>query len=55
MSAHLLEVRDLAVEFDTAGGKVHAVDGIGYHLDSGETLAVLGESGCRWCVTSQIG
>ncbi len=42
---HLLEVEDLAVEFDTAHGKVHAVNGIGYHLDGGEVLAILGESG----------
>jgi peptide/nickel transport system ATP-binding protein len=44
-SPHLLEVQDLAVEFDTAGGLVQAVNGIGYHLDGGEVLAILGESG----------
>jgi peptide/nickel transport system ATP-binding protein len=44
-ATHLLEVEALAVEFDTAGGKVHAVAGIGYHLDGGEVLAILGESG----------
>jgi peptide/nickel transport system ATP-binding protein len=43
--AHLLEVDDLAVEFHTAHGTVHAVRGISYHLDGGETLAILGESG----------
>ena len=42
---HLLEVRDLAVEFDTAGGLVRAVNGIGFHVDRGEVLAILGESG----------
>jgi peptide/nickel transport system ATP-binding protein len=42
---HLLEVEDLAVEFDTRGGTVHAVNGISYHLDAGEVLAILGESG----------
>jgi peptide/nickel transport system ATP-binding protein len=42
---HLLEVQDLAVEFHTAAGTVHAVNGISWHLDRGETLALLGESG----------
>ena len=45
MSGHLLEIQDLAVEFHTAAGTVKAVDGINYHLDRGETLAILGESG----------
>jgi peptide/nickel transport system ATP-binding protein len=45
MVDHLLEVQDLAVEFHTAQGKVHAVNGISYHLDASETLAILGESG----------
>jgi oligopeptide transport system ATP-binding protein len=44
-SQHLLEVRDLAVEFNTDYGNVHAVNGINYTLDAGETLAILGESG----------
>jgi peptide/nickel transport system ATP-binding protein len=42
---HLLEVEGLAVEFHTAAGTVHAVNGISWHVDSGETLALLGESG----------
>ena len=45
MSAHLLDVQDLAVEFHTAAGTVNAVNGISYHLDAGETFAILGESG----------
>jgi oligopeptide transport system ATP-binding protein len=44
-SGHLLEVRDLAVEFNTDYGDVHAVNGINYTLDPGESLAILGESG----------
>jgi oligopeptide transport system ATP-binding protein len=44
-SKHLLEVHDLAVEFNTDYGNVHAVNGINYTLDAGETLAILGESG----------
>ena len=45
MTQHLLNVQDLAVEFHTAAGAVKAVNGISYHLDRGETLAILGESG----------
>ena len=41
----LLEVRDLAVAFDTDGGAVHAVNGVSYALREGETLGIVGESG----------
>jgi oligopeptide transport system ATP-binding protein len=41
----LLEIRDLAVEFHTAHGVVHAVNGVSYSVDAGETVAVVGESG----------
>ncbi len=42
---HLLEVRDLHVEFRTREGVVNAVNGLSYTLDEGESLAILGESG----------
>jgi peptide/nickel transport system ATP-binding protein len=45
MAEHLLEVRNLSVEFHTAGGIVRAVQDVSWHLDRGETLAILGESG----------
>ena len=45
MADHLLEVRDLSVEFHTAAGTVNAVQNVSWHLDRGETLAILGESG----------
>jgi peptide/nickel transport system ATP-binding protein len=45
MADHLLEVRNLSVRFHTAQGVVNAVRGISWHLDRGETLAILGESG----------
>ncbi len=45
MTDHLLEVRNLSVEFHTAGGRVRAVDDVSWRLDRGEVLAILGESG----------
>uniref|UniRef100_UPI003100F889 ABC transporter ATP-binding protein n=1 Tax=Neorhizobium sp. EC2-8 TaxID=3129230 RepID=UPI003100F889 len=52
MAEHLLEVRNLSVEFHTAAGIVPAVRNISYHLDRGETLAILGESGSGKSVSS---
>ncbi|MYX43084.1 ATP-binding cassette domain-containing protein, partial [Streptomyces sp. SID89] len=49
----LLEVRDLHVEFRTRDGAAHAVNGVTYAVDAGETLAVLGESGSGKSVTAQ--
>ncbi len=43
--SHLLEVRNLSVDFHTAQRTVHAVRDVSWHLDRGETLAILGESG----------
>ena len=42
----LLEVRNLATHFATRDGVVKAVNGISYHVDEGETLGIVGESGC---------
>ena len=50
---HLLEVDDLYVEFRTEEGVAKVINGVSYHLDAGETLAVLGESGSGKSVTAQ--
>jgi oligopeptide/dipeptide ABC transporter ATP-binding protein len=48
----VLSVRDLSVEFHTLDGVVSAVDHVSYEVRPGETLAVVGESGCGKTVTS---
>ena len=45
MADHLLEVQDLSVTFHTVRGPVNAVRNVSWHLDRGEVLAILGESG----------
>ncbi len=42
----LLKVQDLVVTFPISGGELRAVDGVSFELNQGETLAVVGESGC---------
>lgn len=52
MTDHLLDVRDLHTVFPTDGGLVRAVDGVTFHLDRGETIGIVGESGCGKSVTA---
>ena len=51
MSA-LLDVRNLQVSFFTDEGEVRAVDGVSFAIQRGETLALVGESGCGKSVTA---
>src|SRR5215475_6678516 len=48
----LLEVENLQVHFRTADGINRAVDGVSFHVNERETLAVVGESGCGKSVTA---
>ncbi|MGH2477711.1 MAG: ABC transporter ATP-binding protein [Candidatus Limnocylindrales bacterium] len=48
----LLEVKDLHTSFHTRDGIVRAVDGIDFHVDRGEIMGLVGESGCGKSVTS---
>ncbi|MCI0356284.1 MAG: ABC transporter ATP-binding protein, partial [Acidobacteria bacterium] len=47
----VLEVKNLVTRFHTPEGTVHAVNGVSFDLDEGETLGIVGESGCGKSVT----
>ena len=47
----ILSVEDLHVEFHTYAGTVHAVNGVDFHLNAGETIGIVGESGSGKSVT----
>jgi len=51
-NGQLLDVRDLRVSFFTDDGEVRAVDGVSFTIKRGETLALVGESGCGKSVTA---
>lgn len=53
MGHHLLDIRGLKTWFKTDDGMVRAVDGVSLYIDRGETLAVVGESGCGKTVTAR--
>jgi peptide/nickel transport system ATP-binding protein len=52
MTNHLLDIRGLKTHFATDDGWLHAVDGVDLTVDEGETVAVVGESGCGKTVTA---
>ncbi len=52
MDNKLLEIKDLKISFNTYAGEIQAVRGINFHVDKGELLGIVGESGCGKSVTS---
>ena len=52
MAQTLLQIEDLHTQFFTSRGVVHAVDGVNLHIDAGEVLGVVGESGCGKTITA---
>ena len=52
MSEKLLEVKDLSVRFKNEDGIFTAVNGVSFHVDKGESVGIVGESGCGKSVTS---
>jgi peptide/nickel transport system ATP-binding protein len=50
--SRVLEVRNLRISFPSGESRVHPVDGVSFQLNRGETLALVGESGCGKSLTS---
>ena len=54
MTDRLLEVKNLKKYFPTPKGLLHAVDDVNFHIDKGETLGLVGESGCGKSTTGRL-
>jgi len=52
MSKRLLDVKNLTIDIPVPSGMLHPVQGLDFHLDHGETLCIVGESGCGKSLTS---
>ena len=52
MSERVLTVEDLRVELPVPAGTLHAVQGVSFHVDLGETVCIVGESGCGKTLTA---
>lgn len=54
MAKVLLEIKNLKKYFDTPEGKLHAVDDISFSIEEGQTLGIVGESGCGKSTTGRV-
>ncbi|HLF29145.1 MAG TPA: ABC transporter ATP-binding protein [Anaerolineae bacterium] len=52
MTNKVLEVKNLTVDIEVPAGTLHAVSGIDFYVDQGETLCIVGESGCGKSITA---
>ena len=52
MSDRILDVEDLRVDLPVPAGTLHAVQGVSFHVDRGETVCIVGESGCGKSLTA---
>ena len=53
MEEKLIEVKNLKKYFQTPAGMLHAVDNVNFHVRKGETLGLVGESGCGKSTTGR--